>query len=243
MIKIRLRIILIQKDPQFPSEKRYSINLDLWNRLDGVNRAGMIMHEILYRERRRRLDRGPLSQFSSAFRSIRRNNSSTVCVPPPSRTLRSLHRIRPCHDRCRERRLRRTRASLLRLDLSPSDDRLRSLPLDLARSETVGSIGRPRRQPTPRRLFRRKRKFDLCLPELPAPRESRRLAENLYRSRVLQLRRVHSKVRLKFCPNAATERGRREQARSWPPGRESLAERCRDHVALVSRHPKWTTSA
>ncbi len=42
--------IAIQRSPVFPEDKRYTINQDLWDLLDEENRAGLILHEIVYRE-------------------------------------------------------------------------------------------------------------------------------------------------------------------------------------------------
>jgi len=42
--------IAIQKNPKYPGERRYSINEDLWNQMTTADRAGLIMHEIIYRD-------------------------------------------------------------------------------------------------------------------------------------------------------------------------------------------------
>lgn len=41
--------IAIQRIPQYPNEKRYTINKDLWDQLPNTDRAGLIVHEIIYR--------------------------------------------------------------------------------------------------------------------------------------------------------------------------------------------------
>ena len=46
----KLEQIIIQKTPSFPSFKRYLTNADLWNLLDNTQKAGLILHEIIYRE-------------------------------------------------------------------------------------------------------------------------------------------------------------------------------------------------
>ncbi len=46
----RIEQLAIQRKPIFPSEKRYLINQDLWNQLPDEDRAGLILHEIIYRE-------------------------------------------------------------------------------------------------------------------------------------------------------------------------------------------------
>jgi hypothetical protein len=38
----------IQKAPEFPGDKLYNIDQDLWNHMDANNRAGLILHEIFY---------------------------------------------------------------------------------------------------------------------------------------------------------------------------------------------------
>ncbi len=42
--------IIIQKDVEYSFDKRYVINKDLWDLLDNANRAGLIFHELLYRD-------------------------------------------------------------------------------------------------------------------------------------------------------------------------------------------------
>jgi hypothetical protein len=39
----------VQKAPEFPGDKLYNIDQDLWNHMDANNRAGLILHEIFYR--------------------------------------------------------------------------------------------------------------------------------------------------------------------------------------------------
>jgi hypothetical protein len=38
----------IQKTPEFPGDKLFNIDQDLWNHMDSNNRAGLILHEIFY---------------------------------------------------------------------------------------------------------------------------------------------------------------------------------------------------
>jgi len=40
----------VQKTPEFPGDKLYNIDQDLWNHMDANNRAGLILHEIFYRQ-------------------------------------------------------------------------------------------------------------------------------------------------------------------------------------------------
>jgi hypothetical protein len=41
---------IIQILPRFPGDRRYYINSELWNALDDNERAGLVLHEIVYRE-------------------------------------------------------------------------------------------------------------------------------------------------------------------------------------------------
>lgn len=41
---------IVQVEPDLPGKKRYTINGDLWDTLDEATRAGLILHEIIYRE-------------------------------------------------------------------------------------------------------------------------------------------------------------------------------------------------
>ena len=40
--------IAIQKEPEFPGQKRFTVNKDLWDQLDATNKAGLMLHELLY---------------------------------------------------------------------------------------------------------------------------------------------------------------------------------------------------
>ncbi|MBI1860827.1 MAG: hypothetical protein HYR96_07915, partial [Deltaproteobacteria bacterium] len=42
--------VAIQLIPQFPEEKRYTVSKDLWDDMTPSHRAGLMVHEILYRE-------------------------------------------------------------------------------------------------------------------------------------------------------------------------------------------------
>jgi hypothetical protein len=42
--------IALQINPRFAQDKRYTLNKDLWDRMDQNNRAGLILHEVIYRE-------------------------------------------------------------------------------------------------------------------------------------------------------------------------------------------------
>ncbi len=45
----RVEQLAIQKQPVYPQDPRYTINQDLWEKMDSANQAGLIMHELLYR--------------------------------------------------------------------------------------------------------------------------------------------------------------------------------------------------
>ena len=45
-----LKQIVIQKKPSWPINKRYLIDTDLWNQLNDIHRALLVLHEIIYRE-------------------------------------------------------------------------------------------------------------------------------------------------------------------------------------------------
>lgn len=45
-----LEQIAIQKEPQFPGEKLYTVSKDLWDLLDNDQKAGLILHEIVFGE-------------------------------------------------------------------------------------------------------------------------------------------------------------------------------------------------
>ncbi len=42
--------IAVQREVKFPEDKRYYINKDLWDLLDSTNQAGLVLHEIVFRE-------------------------------------------------------------------------------------------------------------------------------------------------------------------------------------------------
>jgi hypothetical protein len=45
-----MRQVAIQKKPEFPEDRYYLVDRDLWDALDNDGRAGLMLHEILYRE-------------------------------------------------------------------------------------------------------------------------------------------------------------------------------------------------
>lgn len=45
----KIEQIVIQKEPSLVNPKRYTINLELWNRLGTVDKAGLIAHELIYK--------------------------------------------------------------------------------------------------------------------------------------------------------------------------------------------------
>ncbi|MGZ3790382.1 MAG: hypothetical protein ACXVLQ_17755 [Bacteriovorax sp.] len=46
----KVQQIVNQRNPEFPEDKRYTINKDLWDMLDGPGKAGLVLHELIYRE-------------------------------------------------------------------------------------------------------------------------------------------------------------------------------------------------
>ena len=42
--------IAVQREPRFPEDRRYIINKDLWDVLDNDSRAGLLLHEFIYRD-------------------------------------------------------------------------------------------------------------------------------------------------------------------------------------------------
>lgn len=40
----------VQKEPKFPEDKRYLIDERIWEKLDATDRAGLILHEVIYRD-------------------------------------------------------------------------------------------------------------------------------------------------------------------------------------------------
>ena len=46
----RIEQLAIQIEPVFPEDRRYLVNGDYWELLDADNRAGLILHEVIYAE-------------------------------------------------------------------------------------------------------------------------------------------------------------------------------------------------
>jgi hypothetical protein len=46
----RLEQAAVQEDPRFPEAKRYLVSKDVWDLMDKENQAGLILHEVIYRE-------------------------------------------------------------------------------------------------------------------------------------------------------------------------------------------------
>ena len=42
--------IVIQRKPTFPEDKKFTVNKDLWDKLDNDNKAGLILHEVIFDE-------------------------------------------------------------------------------------------------------------------------------------------------------------------------------------------------
>ncbi len=45
-----LKQTAIHQEPHFPGDARYTINKDIWDKMDNTNRAGLILHELIFRE-------------------------------------------------------------------------------------------------------------------------------------------------------------------------------------------------
>jgi hypothetical protein len=48
----QLMQVAVQRKPQFPNDPYYVINKDLWDKLDNDSKAGLVLHEVIYREMR-----------------------------------------------------------------------------------------------------------------------------------------------------------------------------------------------
>jgi hypothetical protein len=46
----KIEQVAIQKAPQFPEDKRFLVNQDIWNKFDPSSQAGLFLHEAIYRE-------------------------------------------------------------------------------------------------------------------------------------------------------------------------------------------------
>lgn len=46
----KLKQIIIQQKVDFPEDRRYMVNEDLWDQLDNDNKAALVLHELIYRE-------------------------------------------------------------------------------------------------------------------------------------------------------------------------------------------------
>lgn len=77
--------IAIQRDPQFEGDKRYTISKDLWDRLDTDNQAGLILHEIVYRDLK-------ITQRNSISTRYWTSALASASVPAPS-TPREMYQV------------------------------------------------------------------------------------------------------------------------------------------------------
>ena len=46
----RLEQIVRQDEPRFPDDKRFVVDRDLWDQMDEQNKAGLVLHEVIYKE-------------------------------------------------------------------------------------------------------------------------------------------------------------------------------------------------
>lgn len=42
--------LIIQQKPEFPEDRLWTVSQDIWDKMDNDNRAGAVMHEVMYRE-------------------------------------------------------------------------------------------------------------------------------------------------------------------------------------------------
>lgn len=78
--------LVIQKNDLLPGEKRYTINKDIWDALDAQNQAGIILHEIVYRE-----TLGQHSRYVRYFNGLVASNSlKNLTLPLQDELLRNL---------------------------------------------------------------------------------------------------------------------------------------------------------
>jgi hypothetical protein len=42
--------IINQRDQEFPEDRRFTFNRDIWEKMDSLNQAGLILHEVIYHE-------------------------------------------------------------------------------------------------------------------------------------------------------------------------------------------------
>jgi len=45
-----LEQVAVQREPEFPGDKRYFLNQEIWNALSEDGKAGLVLHEVIYRE-------------------------------------------------------------------------------------------------------------------------------------------------------------------------------------------------
>lgn len=46
----KIEQLAVQRNPVFPGDKRFVVSKDIWDKLDTTSKAGLILHEIIYRE-------------------------------------------------------------------------------------------------------------------------------------------------------------------------------------------------
>lgn len=70
--------IVIHSDPKVPEDARYLVSEDLWKLLDETNRAGLILHEVIYREALENgQDNSYLTQYFNAWISSKKIETLT----------------------------------------------------------------------------------------------------------------------------------------------------------------------
>lgn len=85
-----LKQVAIQKEPDFPGDPYYIINKDLWDLMDNDSKAGLILHEIIYREAiaNGASDSVNSRYFNSTLSSTRLQNAS---IPQYMQVINAVH--------------------------------------------------------------------------------------------------------------------------------------------------------
>lgn len=62
-----LELAVFQRKPDFRTKYRYTINYDVWNGLDNMNKAALVMHELIYREASSSINSHGTSEYTRYF--------------------------------------------------------------------------------------------------------------------------------------------------------------------------------
>ena len=74
----RLEQIAVQRAPNFPEDKRFTVNKDLWDVMDDNQKCGLALHEIIYRELLEQGDSVKARYFNSYITSSKLTEMSEV---------------------------------------------------------------------------------------------------------------------------------------------------------------------